>query len=140
MRRRASFADGPAARRRSSDLSDIRVCELQLHQLDCREDRLANSGRGTMSKKPRRVDVMVGRNIRVRRLQRGLTQGELGGHLGVTAQQIQKYESGANRVGASRLDQIAGALAIPLSSLFDGSPVNGSSHSNGHAAPDLSGG
>jgi transcriptional regulator with XRE-family HTH domain len=86
-----------------------------------------------MSIRPRRVDVLVGRNIRMRRQQRGLTQAELGDHLGVTHQQIQKYESGANRVGASRLDQIAGALAVPLATLFNGHP------NNGHADPDVYG-
>jgi transcriptional regulator with XRE-family HTH domain len=86
-----------------------------------------------MSKTPRRVDVLVGRNIRARRLQRGLTQSKLGEHLGVTPQQIQKYENGANRVGASRLSQIAGALAVPLAALFNGH------RTNGHAGPDLYG-
>jgi len=88
-----------------------------------------------------RVDILVGRNIRTCRLQRGLTQSELGGHLGVTPQQIQKYENGANRVGASRLDQIAGALRVPLAVLFDGRPSTGNGRMrNGHATPDLSGG
>jgi transcriptional regulator with XRE-family HTH domain len=94
-----------------------------------------------MPKQPMRVDLLVGRNIRSCRLQRGLTQSELGGHLGVTPQQIQKYENGANRVGASRLDQIAGALGVSLATLFDGRPSNGHGRaSNGHAAPDLDGG
>ena len=55
-----------------------------------------------MPKQPLRVDLLVGRNIRSCRLRRGLTQSELGGHLGVTPQQIQKYENGANRVGAQK--------------------------------------
>lgn len=93
-----------------------------------------------MLKTPRRVDVLVGRNIRERRLQRGLTQSKLGEHLGVTPQQIQKYENGANRVGASRLSQIAGALAVPLAALFNGHPTNGNGHrTSGHASPDLYG-
>jgi transcriptional regulator with XRE-family HTH domain len=79
------------------------------------------------------VDTLVGRNIRICRLQRGLTQTALGDHLGVTFQQIQKYENGANRVGASRLSQLAGALGVPLGTLFDGSPAAGRS------GPDLSG-
>jgi transcriptional regulator with XRE-family HTH domain len=86
-----------------------------------------------MSKRPLPVDTLVGRNIRISRLQRGLTQTALGHHLGVTFQQIQKYENGANRVGASRLTQIAGALDISLATLFDGRP------SPGRAGPDLSG-
>jgi len=86
-----------------------------------------------MSKKPLPVDALVGRNIRICRLQRGLTQTELGKHLGVTFQQIQKYENGANRVGAARLTQIAGALDVPLTTLFDGS------RTAGRPGPDLSG-
>jgi transcriptional regulator with XRE-family HTH domain len=86
-----------------------------------------------MPKRPLPVDSLVGRNIRICRLQRGLTQTALGDHLGVTFQQIQKYENGANRVGASRLSQIAGALHISLNTLFDGRPTVG------RAGPDLSG-
>ena len=94
-----------------------------------------------MPKQPMRVDLLVGRNIKVCRLQRGLTQSALGDHLGVTPQQIQKYENGANRVGASRLSQIAGALGVPLATLFDGRPSNGHWRAtDGRAAVDLDGG
>jgi transcriptional regulator with XRE-family HTH domain len=86
-----------------------------------------------MPKRPLPVDTLVGRNIRICRLQRGLTQTALGDHLGVTFQQIQKYENGANRVGASRLSQLAGALGVSLNALFDGSPTAG------RTGPDLSG-
>jgi transcriptional regulator with XRE-family HTH domain len=86
-----------------------------------------------MAKRPLPVDSLVGKNIRICRLQRGLTQSALGDHLGVTFQQIQKYENGANRVGASRLTQIAGALGVSLNTLFDGSAAAG------RTAPDLSG-
>ena len=74
-----------------------------------------------MSKRsPFPVDVLIGQNIRIFRLQRGLSQGELGRRIGVTFQQIQKYEKGMNRVGASRLSQIADVLGIPIVALFDG--------------------
>jgi transcriptional regulator with XRE-family HTH domain len=107
--------------------------------------------RQSVAKQPLGVDLLVGRNIRIFRLQRGLTQSDLGGHLGVTPQQIQKYENGANRVGASRLSQLAGALGVPLATLFDGQPgrrngrrTNGhatNGHAgNGHADPDIDGG
>jgi transcriptional regulator with XRE-family HTH domain len=86
-----------------------------------------------MSKRPLPVDSLVGQNIRICRLQRGLTQTALGHHLGVTFQQIQKYENGANRVGASRLSQISGALGVSLTALFDGRPAAG------RTGPDLSG-
>src|ERR1043166_9354483 len=86
-------------------------------------DELSRKGEDPMPKRPLPVDALVGRNIRICRLQRGLTQTELGHHLDVTFQQIQKYENGATRVGASRLTQIADALSVPLATLFDGSPM-----------------
>jgi transcriptional regulator with XRE-family HTH domain len=74
---------------------------------------------------PQPVDVLVGQNIRICRLQKGLSQTELGERIGVTFQQIQKYEKGANRVGASRLTQISGVLGVPLPTLFEGTPTAG---------------
>lgn len=74
-----------------------------------------------MTKKgPTPIDVLVGQNIRICRLQRNLTQTELGERIGVSFQQVQKYENGANRVGASRLTLVANALQVSLTSLFDG--------------------
>ena len=72
---------------------------------------------------PLPIDVLVGQNIRICRLQKGLSQGELGRRIGVTFQQVQKYEKGANRVGASRLTQIADVLGVPIPTLFDGAPA-----------------
>lgn len=81
---------------------------------------------------PLPIDVLVGQNIRICRLQKGLSQGELGRRIGVTFQQVQKYEKGANRVGASRLTQIADVLGVPIPTLFDGAP------SVGQASPEQS--
>jgi transcriptional regulator with XRE-family HTH domain len=67
------------------------------------------------------IDVLVGQNIRICRLQQKFSQTELGRRIGVTFQQVQKYEKGANRVGASRLSQIADTLGVSLVALFDGS-------------------
>jgi transcriptional regulator with XRE-family HTH domain len=67
--------------------------------------------------------VLVGQNIRIGRLLRGLSQTELGAFIGVTFQQIQKYENGTNRVGASRLQQIADVLRVPAPTLFNGAPT-----------------
>jgi transcriptional regulator with XRE-family HTH domain len=69
-------------------------------------------------KKTDPVDMEVGHRIRLHRLQSGLSQTELAKHLGVTFQQVQKYENGANRVGAGRLTKIAQVLGIPVSTLF----------------------
>ncbi len=82
---------------------------------------------------PLPIDVLVGQNIRICRLQKGLSQGELGRRIGVTFQQIQKYEKGANRVGASRLTQIADVLTVPIPTLFDGAPT-----ANAHHPPEQS--
>jgi len=62
---------------------------------------------------------MVGAKIRVLRLSRGLSQSDLADQIGVTFQQVQKYEKGANRVGASRLSQIANVLGISVGELFE---------------------
>ena len=73
-----------------------------------------------MGKRATPTDALVGHNVRICRLQKKLTQGELGRRIGVSFQQVQKYENGANRIGAGRLTQIAGVLGVPLSALFDG--------------------
>jgi transcriptional regulator with XRE-family HTH domain len=71
-----------------------------------------------MQKTPKPVDVEVGKRIRFRRLQMGISQEKLGDRVGLTFQQIQKYEKGGNRVSASRLQEIADALETPASYFF----------------------
>jgi transcriptional regulator with XRE-family HTH domain len=66
------------------------------------------------------VDLLVGRNIRIHRLDRGLSQTELANHIGVTFQQVQKYENGINRVGSGRLFKIAEVLGVPVNIFFEG--------------------
>jgi transcriptional regulator with XRE-family HTH domain len=66
------------------------------------------------------VDAIVGRRIRTRRLLLGFTQTQLARQLGVSFQQVQKYENGANRVGAGRLVQIAQILGVPIDTLLQG--------------------
>nr|WP_026017288.1 helix-turn-helix transcriptional regulator [Bartonella birtlesii] len=65
------------------------------------------------------MDIYVGTRIRLRRNILGLTQEKLGEKLGVTFQQIQKYEKGTNRIGASRLQAIAEIMDVPVSYFFD---------------------
>lgn len=81
---------------------------------------------GTMTQ----IDTEVGQRIRERRVALGMSQTELGRRAGVKFQQIQKYESGANRVSASRLWAIASALDVPVTYFFEavmaGSPPQGS--------------
>lgn len=73
-----------------------------------------------MSKLVSSVDIEVGRRVRIRRLSLGMSQEKLASNLGVTFQQVQKYEKGVNRVGAGRLHQIAQTLTVPVSYFFDG--------------------
>jgi transcriptional regulator with XRE-family HTH domain len=66
------------------------------------------------------VDVHVGKRVRHRRWMVGMTQQQLAEHVGIKFQQIQKYETGMNRVSASRLWDIADALEVPVSFFFEG--------------------
>jgi transcriptional regulator with XRE-family HTH domain len=66
------------------------------------------------------IDQHVGARLRVRRIETGLSQEALGERLGVSFQQIQKYERGANRISASRLFVLANALSVPVQFFFDG--------------------
>ena len=72
-----------------------------------------------MKKRAEEIDRIVGRNIRIFRAARRMSQDGLGEAAGVTFQQIQKYENGTNRVGSSRLVKIAAALQVPIARLFD---------------------
>ena len=81
-------------------------------------------GRGTGIPNP--IDVHVGKRIRMRRLFLGMNQETLANALGLTFQQVQKYEGGANRVSASRLSAMAGILSVPISFFF-GDLQNGDS-------------
>jgi transcriptional regulator with XRE-family HTH domain len=71
-------------------------------------------------KLPNSIDVAVGAQIRLRRLELKMSQEKLAQAVGVTFQQLQKYEKGTNRVGASRLQALAEALQAPISSFFRG--------------------
>jgi transcriptional regulator with XRE-family HTH domain len=73
-------------------------------------------------KTPNPTDKYVGARIRMRRLMLGMSQSALAQGLGLTFQQIQKYEKGINRVGASRLQQIAHILRVPVEFFFEGAP------------------
>jgi transcriptional regulator with XRE-family HTH domain len=73
-------------------------------------------------KSPNPVDLHVGTKVRMRRILLGMTQGKLGEALGLTFQQVQKYEKGTNRISASRLQQISATLQVPPSFFFSGAP------------------
>ena len=76
-----------------------------------------------MAKKaPNPTDKHVGARVRMRRMMLGMSQEKLGDALGLTFQQVQKYEKGANRIGASRLQQISHILQVPVAFFFEGAP------------------
>ena len=81
-----------------------------------------------MAKKtPNPIDKHVGSRVRMRRMMLSMSQEKLGDALGLTFQQVQKYEKGTNRIGASRLQQISNILQVPVSFFFEGAP-NVSTH------------
>jgi transcriptional regulator with XRE-family HTH domain len=83
------------------------------------------------------IDKLVGQNIRIFRTAKGISQTELGNAVGVTVQQIQKYENGANRVGSSRLFKIAGVLEVPIGRFFDNAATASDGSVAGPVVTDL---
>jgi transcriptional regulator with XRE-family HTH domain len=76
-----------------------------------------------MAKKaPNPIDKHVGSRVRMRRMMLSMSQEKLGDALGLTFQQVQKYEKGTNRIGASRLQQISSILQVPVAFFFEGAP------------------
>lgn len=73
-------------------------------------------------KSPNPIDTHVGGRVRMRRMMLGMSQEKLGESLGITFQQIQKYEKGTNRIGASRLQHIATVLQVPVAYFFEDAP------------------
>jgi transcriptional regulator with XRE-family HTH domain len=88
---------------------NIRVAEIETNMI--------------AKKAPNPTDKHVGARVRMRRMMLGMSQEKLGDALGLTFQQVQKYEKGANRIGASRLQQIAHILQVPVSFFFEGAPA-----------------
>src|SRR6476619_6764546 len=85
---------------------------------------------------PNPIDVRVGARLRLRRNMLGLTQEKLGEAIGLTFQQVQKYERGANRIGASRLHELSRILDVPVSFFFDDmDPVRAPAIPAGFAEP-----
>jgi transcriptional regulator with XRE-family HTH domain len=75
------------------------------------------------SRKPNPVDIHVGGRVRFRRMLLGMSQEKLGERLGLTFQQVQKYEKGINRIGASRLFDLSHVLAVPVQFFYDEAPA-----------------
>ena len=90
-----------------------------------------------VGKKPNPVDTHVGSRVRLRRMLLGMSQERLGDSMGLTFQQVQKYEKGVNRIGASRLFQISKILDVPVQFFFEEAPYAGdASAPRGMAEPD----
>lgn len=89
-----------------------------------------------IKKVPNPIDVHVGSRVRLRRMLVGMSQEKLGEMLSLTFQQIQKYEKGANRIGASRLFQIAQILGVSVQFFFDDMPESHKMHDSGFTDDD----
>ncbi len=74
-----------------------------------------------MTKRSDPIDALVGNNVRILRLEKKLSQSDLAGRLGVTFQQVQKYEKGINRIGSGRLARLSQVLGVSVSRFFQGS-------------------
>src|SRR2546429_4777702 len=89
----------------------------------------------TTKKSPDPVDKHVGNRVRMRRMMLSMSQEKLGDALDLTFQQVQKYEKGTNRIGASRLQHIAQILQVPVSFFFEGGPAAEGSRGASVASP-----
>jgi transcriptional regulator with XRE-family HTH domain len=87
------------------------------------------------TKVPDLVDKHVGSRVRMRRLMLGMSQEELGDKLGISFQQVQKYEKGTNRISASRLHEMSEILQVPVPFFFDGAPRIAGHSGKGAQAP-----
>jgi transcriptional regulator with XRE-family HTH domain len=90
------------------------------------DDKFESPGR-----KPNPMDIHVGSRVRLRRMVIGMSQEKLGEKMGLTFQQIQKYEKGTNRIGASRLYQLSQIMDVPVQFFFEDAPLH---VANRHAA------
>lgn len=95
------------------------------------ETRVANVAK----KQANPIDIQVGSRVRIRRMLIGMSQEKLGDLLGLTFQQVQKYEKGVNRIGAGRLFEIARILGVPIDFFYDG--VASSADTLASAAPPV---
>lgn len=90
-----------------------------------RPKRAAEGAEAKNARRPNPMDIHVGSRVRLRRMLLGMSQEKLGDHLGLTFQQVQKYEKGINRIGASRLFDLSKTLGVPISFFYEDAPVAG---------------
>ncbi len=91
----------------------------------------------TVAKKPNPIDIHVGSRVRLRRMLLSMSQEKLGDQMGLTFQQIQKYEKGTNRIGASRLYHISQILDVPVQFFFDDAPLSVNQGADGMSEPKM---
>ncbi|MCF6199651.1 MAG: helix-turn-helix domain-containing protein [Hyphomicrobiaceae bacterium] len=91
----------------------------------------------TVAKKPNPIDIHVGSRVRLRRMLLSMSQEKLGDQMGLTFQQIQKYEKGTNRIGASRLYHISQILDVPVQFFFDDAPLAVNQSADGMSEPKM---
>ncbi len=96
----------------------------------------SNKSPANNKKSPNPVDIHVGSRLRLRRMLVGLSQEKLGDSMELTFQQIQKYEKGVNRIGASRLFKLSQVLDVPVQFFFEGMPSTGIAANPGMAERD----
>jgi len=89
------------------------------------EDLNGDGGDERGSRRPNPIDTHVGSRVRLRRMLLGMSQEKLGEHLGLTFQQVQKYEKGINRIGASRLFDLSQVLGVPVQFFYEEAPNAG---------------
>ncbi len=94
---------------------------------------IEHEDRGTRRANP--IDVHVGSRVRLRRMLLGMSQEKLGENLGLTFQQIQKYEKGINRIGASRLFDLSKVLSVPVQFFYEELPTSSGGNAPGFAEP-----
>ncbi|MEM1371249.1 MAG: helix-turn-helix transcriptional regulator [Pseudomonadota bacterium] len=83
---------------------------------------IAKDPESKSARKPNPLDAHVGGRVKLRRMLLGMSQEKLGEHLGLTFQQVQKYEKGVNRIGASRLFELSQVLGVPIQFFYDQLP------------------
>lgn len=87
-----------------------------------RQNRATDGTEERSARRPNPIDIHVGSRVRLRRMLLGVSQEKLGDQLGLTFQQIQKYEKGINRIGASRLFDLSKTLGVPIEYFYEDAP------------------
>jgi transcriptional regulator with XRE-family HTH domain len=88
-----------------------------------RQKRATDGAEEKNARRPNPMDIHVGSRVRLRRMLLGMSQEKLGDQLGLTFQQVQKYEKGINRIGASRLFDLSKTLGVPIDYFYEDAPI-----------------